>query len=176
MYSVCIQMYSVLYLNVCLKWILKGKVAFIKSLTAMDSGCAELETWPPKIFHTFTDTLGKELISERNKKLQIIEPSSCMFSPITSQKSDLTTIFTPCCFVRCNRLLFPQKRDLAHRAPSAFQIPELQLAPGLKVYALSTFVLSETGCGTWRSCKLQSITAHSALSKFLVLTAVSFSV
>lgn len=33
----------------------------------MDSGCAELEISPPKIFHSFAGIMGKELISERNK-------------------------------------------------------------------------------------------------------------
>lgn len=47
---------------------LKRKGSFYKvTLTVMDSGSAELEIWPPKIFHNFAGTMGKELISERNK-------------------------------------------------------------------------------------------------------------
>lgn len=48
----------------------KRKGSFYKvTLTAMDSGSAELEIWPPKIFLTFTGTMGKELISEKKKKI-----------------------------------------------------------------------------------------------------------
>lgn len=133
----------------------KRKGSFYKvTLTAMGSGSAELEIWPPKIFLTFTGTMGKELISEKKKKKIFKNWAFVLYvfsyhQPIIIFNQDLYSLL----LLRCNRLLFPQKRDLAHRAPSAFQIPELQLAPALKVYALSTFILCETACGRQKSCK-----------------------